>query len=513
MPSFTDDAWSNLGDGYPNDWLPAPPADSGVDDWFDPGDWIAASPPSPDAQPFGAPQANLSRLQGGTVPGWAPSDIWNDPGSSPVFNQPPPKPNPLAAYWPLTSASGIGALAWPPTSSAFFGKPPQPTPYELPPGLGDGGILGGIPKMLAAQKAAANDPWAAARDSIVGGFADPPLAADGLPINFGQGGILGALRYLQPSTTVSQATPGFAGNPQPNAGNHQSLDPNSLVRLVADHSEEEQRKKEERQLETFDQRAFGTGHRLGSTAPFIIPPPGRTNAPPSPPQAAPQALQAPPPSLRAAPAAPNVPAEAVSSLASVGAPRPAPAAVPNAPATRLNLFGEETPEPAAPSVKFGQPASLGPKWLPPTGGIRKALAEGSGLQQAIRAALPEYDQDTTYGVLITNEGDVVPLKDGGTSTFYSNYTPAGHVEGKAAIWIREHNSTGGVVYHNNTDGTCGFCNSMLTTLLPYKTPLRVVPPSNAVAKDAWDIDYPKEYVGNAAILKPPRQRDLFGNQP
>jgi hypothetical protein len=136
------------------------------------------------------------------------------------------------------------------------------------------------------------------------------------------------------------------------------------------------------------------------------------------------------------------------------------------------------------------------------------------LQAAISAGLPKYDGKTSYGVLITNEGNVVQFQSARPGSF-RNYPAAKHVEGKAAIWIRENGSTGGVLYHNNRDGTCGFCNAHLRTLLPQGARLRVVPPRDAIAKDAWARPGPTDYEGNAVVPKSPliRQPDLFGNQP
>ena len=517
MPSFND-MWGNLDDGFPNDWIPADP---GIDDWVRPGEWYTQPPPAVPSSPqqaFGR-QPDSSAPQTGTVPNSGP---WNDPASNAGVAQPPPKPDPFAAYFSMIPASSLIPLAGaPPILPGSAWQPPQPPPFELPLHLANGGILGGIGQRLAEQKAAANDPWAAARNTIVGGFADPPLAADGLPVDFGQGGIVGSLRNLGPSNSSSRSNYGF-NRPflPPNEGDYQGLDPNSLVRPVADTWEEQehQRQREQRQFDMFDGRAFGTSPHFGSLAPRQIPPAARTNSPQSAPRA--QAPQAPSPSQRVAPAVRSVPPEPVASPTPPSSPRSAPAGVRSGPAAQVNSLGaaEETLDVVAPPGKLGTPIPSGPRWLPSTEGIKKALTEGSGLQEAIRAALPEYDGKTTFGVLITNEGDVVPLRSPGASPLYNNYSPAGHVEGKAAIWIRQNNSTGGVVYHNNTDGTCGFCNSMLTTLLPYKSLLRVVPPRSAVAKDAWAIDYPKAYEGNSAIPKPPRlklppQQDLFGSPP
>jgi hypothetical protein len=155
-------------------------------------------------------------------------------------------------------------------------------------------------------------------------------------------------------------------------------------------------------------------------------------------------------------------------------------------------------------------ASTSPDWKKVTEQIKEALAAGGGrLPAVISAALPKYDGKTTYGVLITNEGDVVPLQSSARSPLFSNYVPAGHVEGKAALWIRQHGSSGGVVYHNNTDGTCGFCNSQIKTLLPEGQRLWVIPPADAIAKNSSARQGLTDYVGNSEMPKLPRQYDFF----
>jgi uncharacterized Zn-binding protein involved in type VI secretion len=111
--------------------------------------------------------------------------------------------------------------------------------------------------------------------------------------------------------------------------------------------------------------------------------------------------------------------------------------------------------------------------------------------------LPPFDGKTTQGVLITKEGQTVPLESGNTDPKYANYAAAGHVEGKAAIWMRDNDSEGGTVFHNNTNGTCNYCNTQIPTLLPEGSTLDVVPPDNAVANNQWAHADPTSYTGNA----------------
>lgn len=72
--------------------------------------------------------------------------------------------------------------------------------------------------------------------------------------------------------------------------------------------------------------------------------------------------------------------------------------------------------------------------------------------------------------------------------------------------MRENQSSGGTVYHNNTNGTCGFCNGQVETLLEEGTTMSVVPPENAVANNPWARAETTEYVGNSSTPKPnPKQ--------
>ena len=282
----------------------------------------------------------------------------------------------------------------------------------------------------------------------------------------------------------------FSGLVQPAVG---SIDHPAYLVPLAD------KRKDPRNLDLFDERAFGNTPPLGSAAPRLIPPTGNpgprppTASPQSPPAQAPSAPRASPPVAQAQPTLPGIPPPS----------------------------GARADEPPGPA-KAGGVSAAGPlnardsNWrqlVENIERIRDAWAQGGGkLPQAISAALPKYD-GTTYGILITNEGDVVPLQSGPPDPRYSNYPPAKHVEGKAAIWIREHGSTGGVVYHNNPGGTCGLCNSQVKTLLPEGASLRIVPPADAVPKNERAKAAPTDNLGNENIPKSPAQADFFARSP
>ncbi len=71
------------------------------------------------------------------------------------------------------------------------------------------------------------------------------------------------------------------------------------------------------------------------------------------------------------------------------------------------------------------------------------------------------------------------------------------MEQKAALYMRKNNISDATVYHNNTNGTCGYCNTMTATFLTEGATLTVVPPKNAVANNSRAIDYVKTYTGTS----------------
>ncbi len=115
---------------------------------------------------------------------------------------------------------------------------------------------------------------------------------------------------------------------------------------------------------------------------------------------------------------------------------------------------------------------------------------------SISINLPEYDGKTTHGVMVLDDGTQIPLSSGNGDPRYINYRNNGHVEQKAALYMRENNIYDVTVYQNNTNGTCGYCNTMLATFLPEGATLTVVPPKNAVANNSKAIHYVKIFIGS-----------------
>ena len=121
-----------------------------------------------------------------------------------------------------------------------------------------------------------------------------------------------------------------------------------------------------------------------------------------------------------------------------------------------------------------------------------------------KPVLPKYDGKTTEGVMVTPDGKQISFKSGNSSTpSYPQYKAqsASHVEGKAALYMRENGINEATVFHNNPNGTCGFCDRQVPALLPKGAKLTVVPPSNSVANNVRAIPVPKTYIGNSTVTK------------
>ncbi len=115
--------------------------------------------------------------------------------------------------------------------------------------------------------------------------------------------------------------------------------------------------------------------------------------------------------------------------------------------------------------------------------------------------IPDFDGKITWGILVLEDGTCITFSSGNANPMFNHYIPASHAEGKAAIYMRQKGIKHGVIFHNNTDGTCPYCNTMLPTLLEENSTLIVVPPINAVAKKRGWIDKIKIYTGNNKIPK------------
>ena len=105
----------------------------------------------------------------------------------------------------------------------------------------------------------------------------------------------------------------------------------------------------------------------------------------------------------------------------------------------------------------------------------------------------------TAGVLDI-DGELTPLTSGRPSP--PNYIASGHVEGQAAMIMRQQQVQSATVYHDNPNGICGYCYSQLPTLLPEGAALDVVPPAGTVPpSNRWHNGGPS-FIGNSSEPKP-----------
>ena len=137
------------------------------------------------------------------------------------------------------------------------------------------------------------------------------------------------------------------------------------------------------------------------------------------------------------------------------------------------------------SDKNGKPVSLND--------LRTKVKPKSGSSSV---NLPEYDGKTTHGILVLDDGTQVKFTSGNGDPRYTNYANNGHVEQKASIYMNNNGISNATLYHNNTNGTCGWCNNMTATFLPEGATLTVIPPTNAVPNNSRAVAIPKTYVGN-----------------
>lgn len=555
--SYNDWATRNADDGYPDDWF-VPEADGYPNDWFVPeadgypNDWVPASSASPS---FAIPAPTL---QSGPL---SPVTS-NSPGQSPSASSAagePARGRPLtwSDYWTILQANGFSAA---PPAAPYLANSPTPIPPaaqapDIPWEAGENGLFGSFGRMMAAREAA-NNPPAAAASGLFGGL--PRINAEASRADrlalAGSRGLFGPLAYRHPTTASTQTDQPFAPSLRaygsPDLTGYQGADPlsadvrNDLVRsnppwlsdqspasqvtpdrgpgsarpnvlLVGNIDEEAERKREElkqqRDRAIFNERAFGITPPFGSGAPRYLPPLGNPGPrpPTAPAESSPARSASQPPTPQATRSAPGE-----AQLALPGILRERGAGTAESPGLpKAGAMGGGPLAPASRSTGARPPLSRDDDWRKLVENIERIkdawAGGGAKLPERIAAALPKFDDKTTYGILITNEGDVVPLRSPGADPLFNNYPAATHVEGKAAIWIRNHGSSGGVLYHNNTGGTCGFCDSQLERLLPKNSELHVIPPVDAFAKKRGAVPYPSFYKGDDALPKLPPQLDLF----
>jgi hypothetical protein len=290
-----------------DDWFvptPAPEQDGFPDDWFVPASAGAvASPPGAPSNPNNANVPAPAAAPNLPAPNPQPSGATAGPSNQPA----PPRPDPLAPYWALIPASRVGAMAWHPpiflspnplspqnipasgwvTPPPIFlnspGQRPSAGPAPLDYSLPAYGLLGGIARLAASVPSDLGPPSAA--NGMLGGIARmiaASAAPDPLSLS-GPRGFLGSLADLPvpPSTQAASYAPYLGPFLSSDLIGFPDGGPLPAIELIADKT------KGPRNIDLFDERAFGETPPPGSAAPRLVPPFGAGPRPPAPPPLAP----------------------------------------------------------------------------------------------------------------------------------------------------------------------------------------------------------------------------------
>jgi hypothetical protein len=446
-------------DGLPNDWfVPANPGAVAPNNANMPVPAAAPNQPAPNPQPS-------------TVP----------PGLS---NPPaPPRPDPFAAYWSLIPASRAGALAWAPPifpSSNPFGFqniPAPPPPFSLnsrallppagptqfddvPPAAANGLFGNTIGRMLAAR-AKPYDPFEAAANGMWGGIAKM-IAANAAP-DPGTRGFLGSLADLPVPPNAQAAS--YA----PYSGPFLLSDPIGLpqssalpdIELIADKT------KGPRNLDLFDERAFGETPPLGSAAPRLAPPLGSGPRPPAPPPLAPPASALQPPlrsplplesSLSSGALPPPSPGQATNNPRASGTPIAPASTVPSAPSPLVLPTNGSGPTQGASSQPISSPPGAGPSDSSADSPATSSDPKADLLQELFRRVGP---------------GPYAPPNGG---------VPLSRPYGRGTTAEREQNDANGAEYGCHTCGTKDFGTSDGKPILDHQPSKSLNSPPGAPAQ-------------------------------
>lgn len=131
-----------------------------------------------------------------------------------------------------------------------------------------------------------------------------------------------------------------------------------------------------------------------------------------------------------------------------------------------------------------------------------ALAAGGknkGTLSAAQRLLASIGEEGKTAGVLEVDGALIPLVSGKSSL--PNYAASGHVEGQAALIMRQMNASSGKLLIDNPNGICGYCRSQVPTLLPEDATLRVGTPSGTVTPTGrWSSS--KTFTGNDRAPKP-----------
>jgi hypothetical protein len=132
-------------------------------------------------------------------------------------------------------------------------------------------------------------------------------------------------------------------------------------------------------------------------------------------------------------------------------------------------------------------------------GAGRTVAENPDTLTAARRLLASIGEEGKTAGVLEVDGALIPLVSGKSPL--RNYAASGHVEGQAALIMREMEATSGRLLIDNPNGICGYCTSQVPTLLPKGATLEVNTPLGTVTPSGrWSAS--KTFTGNGADPKP-----------
>ncbi|WP_406490644.1 hypothetical protein OHB06_01065 [Streptomyces sp. NBC_01604] len=126
--------------------------------------------------------------------------------------------------------------------------------------------------------------------------------------------------------------------------------------------------------------------------------------------------------------------------------------------------------------------------------LNASIAESRGTLTAAQRLLVTLQKDGKTAGVLEIDGALIPLisKQGKLN----NYISSSHVEGQAALLMREMDATSGRLLIDNPNGICNWCKTQVNTLLPENATLQVGTPLGTVPKTAkWHNS--TTFTGNA----------------
>ncbi|MGW2520819.1 DddA-like double-stranded DNA deaminase toxin [Streptomyces sp. NPDC001617] len=121
------------------------------------------------------------------------------------------------------------------------------------------------------------------------------------------------------------------------------------------------------------------------------------------------------------------------------------------------------------------------------------MADNPGTLSAAQRLLASIGEEGKTAGVLEIDGTLIPLVSGKSAL--PNYAASGHVEGQAALIMRDLGASSGRLIIDNPNGICGYCTSQVPTLLPKGATLDVGTPAGTVTPSGrWSPS--KTFVGN-----------------